>query len=109
MSAPIEAGFFSYDVPRNRSIGKLRPVAVVGLNGDGEDVWRDDSPSRDRIASAVLRCHSRTLAQSVLVPPESKDAGIGRMPAEPLVRILALDSLNISEDQPISRGICFFD
>jgi hypothetical protein len=46
VSAPIEAGFFSYDVPRNRSIGKLRPVAVVGLNGDGEDVWRDDSPSR---------------------------------------------------------------
>jgi hypothetical protein len=46
VSAPIEAGFFGYDVPTTRRNGERGPVAVIGLDRDGLEVWRDDSPGR---------------------------------------------------------------
>ena len=46
VSAPIEAGFFGYDMPSTRRTTTRGPVAVIGLDRAGEQVWRDDSPGR---------------------------------------------------------------
>lgn len=45
VSAPIEAGFFGYDVPPTRRSAERGPVAVIGLDPEGDEVWRDDTPS----------------------------------------------------------------
>ncbi len=46
VSAPIEAGFFGYDVPEERRVRERGPTAVIGLDRNGEEVWRDDSFGR---------------------------------------------------------------
>ena len=46
--APIDAGFFAYDVPLARQTGGRRPIAVVSRDKDGKEIWRQPMPGIDR-------------------------------------------------------------